>query len=55
MEFDNSPMLPMIQIEQDKNGINKLWLHTNNLSERVELNNKNAIENFLMLLNHFHY
>ena len=43
---NNSPMLPMIQIEQDKNRNTKLWLHTNNLSERVELNSKKSLEIF---------
>jgi len=43
---DNSPMLPMIQIEQGKDGITKLWLHTNNVAERVELNFKKSIEIF---------
>ena len=43
---NNSPMLPMIQIEQDKNGNTKLWLHTNNISERVELNSKKSLEIF---------
>ncbi len=41
---DNSPMLPIIQIEQGKNKNTKLWIHTNNLAERVELNNKKALE-----------
>jgi len=36
----------MIQIEQDKNSGNKLWLHTNNLAERVELNSKKSLEIF---------
>ena len=43
---NNSPMLPMIQIEKDKNGSSKLWLHTNNLAERVELNSKKNLEIF---------
>ena len=30
---DNSPILPMIQIEQEKNQSTKLWLHTNNIAE----------------------
>jgi ribonuclease R len=47
---NNSPMLPMIQIEPDKNGSSKLWLHSNNLSERLELNSKNSLE---ILLNYF--
>jgi ribonuclease R len=41
---DNSPMLPMIQIEHEKDGNTKLWVHTNNLAERVELNSKKSIE-----------
>ena len=43
---NNSPMLPMIQIERDNNGSSKLWLHTNNLSERIDLNSKNSLEKF---------
>jgi len=43
---DNSPMLPMIQIEQDKNKCTKLWIHTNNLSEILELNSKKLQETF---------
>ena len=42
----NSPMLPMIQIEHRKDKNTKIWIHTNNLAERVELNNKNSIETF---------
>ncbi len=41
---NNSPMLPMIQIEQEKNKSTKLWIHTNNLAERVDLNSKKPIE-----------
>ena len=43
---DNSPTLPMIQIEQEKNRITKLWIHTNNFAERVELNSKKSLEIF---------
>ena len=43
----NSPTLPMIQIEQGKNRNTKLWIHTNNLAERVDLNNKKSLEIFL--------
>ncbi len=43
---DNSPMLPMIQIEHGKNRNTKLWIHTNNLAERVELNTKKSLEIF---------
>ena len=47
---DNSPILPLIQIEQDINSSTKLWLHTNNLSERIELNSKNSLEIFFNCL-----
>ena len=43
---ENSPMLPMIQIEHGKDKNTTIWIHTNNLGERVELNNKNSIETF---------
>ena len=43
---DNSPMLPMIQIEHGKGKSTKLWIHTNNLAERVELNSKKSLELF---------
>jgi len=41
---DNSPMLPMVQIEQEKNKSIKLWIHTNSLAERVDLNSKTSLE-----------
>ncbi|MBO6978673.1 MAG: S1 RNA-binding domain-containing protein [Prochlorococcus marinus XMU1428] len=47
---DNSPMLPMIQIEQGKDKSTKLWLHTNNLAERLELVNKKSLEIFFRSL-----
>ena len=43
---ENSPMLPLIQIEEGKDRKTKLWLHTNNLAERVELNSKKSLEIF---------
>ena len=43
---DNSPVLPLIQIDQDENKSTKLWIHTNNISERIELNNKKSLEMF---------
>ena len=39
-------MLPMIQIEHGKNKNTKLWIHTNNLAERVDLNSKKSLEIF---------
>jgi len=41
---NNSPMLPMIQIEHGKNKSTKLWIHTNNIAERVDLNSKKSLE-----------
>ncbi len=41
---NNSPMLPMIQIEQGQIKSTKLWIHTNNLAERVDLNSKKSLE-----------
>ena len=43
---DNSPMLPMIQVEQDKDKNTKLWLHASSLAERLELNSKKLLEIF---------
>ena len=43
----NSPLLPIIHIEQEQQGNSKLWIHTNNIAERVDLNNKKCIEIFL--------
>ena len=37
-------MLPMIQIEQEKNKNTKLWIHTNNHAERLDLNSKKSLE-----------
>ena len=57
---DNYPMLPMIQIEEEKNKNTKLWIHTNNIAERVELNSKKSLEIFsngfesIPLLNNWH-
>ena len=42
----NAPLLPMIHIEHGKDKSTKLWLHTNNLAERIELNSKKSLEIF---------
>jgi len=42
----NSPMLPMLQIDYGKNRNTKLWLHTNNLAEIIDLNSKKSLEIF---------
>ena len=44
--FENSPMLPLIQIEYEKNKNTKLWIHTSNLAEIVELHSKKSLEIF---------
>ena len=43
---DKSPILPMFQIEQGNDGTSKLWIHTNNLAERIDLNSKKSLEIF---------
>ena len=43
---DNAPMLPLIQIERGADSNFKLWIHTNNLAERVDLNSKKSLEIF---------
>ena len=43
---DNSPILPIIQIENDKDETTKLWIHTNAIAERLTLNSKKSLEIF---------
>ncbi len=43
---DKSPMLPLIQIEQGNDKSSKLWVHTNNFAERIDLNTKKSLEIF---------
>ena len=40
----------MIQVEQGKNKNTKLWIHTNNLAERVDLNSKKISRNIIQRL-----
>ena len=42
----------MIQIEKGKNKSTKLWIHTNNLAERVDLNSKKSLEILFLSLIH---
>ena len=44
---DNSPILPLVQIDHKDDKTVKVWLHTNAISERLNLNNKKSLENFL--------
>ena len=44
---ENSPILPIIQIEQNKDKTTKLWVHTTLIAERIDLNSKKSLEIFL--------
>ena len=44
---ENSPILPIIQLDQNKDKTYKLWIHTNAISERIDLFNKKNLEIFL--------
>ena len=43
---DNSPILPIIQIDNNKDETKKLWIHTNAIAERLNLNSKKSLEIF---------
>ncbi len=43
---DNSPILPLLQIEENKDNSIHLWLHTNAIAERLDLNSKKSLEGF---------
>ena len=43
---ENSPILPIFQIEKNKNKTHKLWIHTNTIAERVDLSNKKSLQMF---------
>jgi len=45
--YDDSPLLPIFQIEKGKDKSTKLWIHTNNIAERVELNSQKSLDIFL--------
>ena len=42
----NSPILPIIHIENNKDKNYKLWIHTNAIAERLILNNRKSLEIF---------
>ncbi len=44
---ENSPVLPIFQIDKNKNNSFKLWIHTNAISEKLDLTNKKCLEVFL--------
>tara|TARA_S200000501_G_scaffold292393_1_gene277790 strand:- start:13 stop:1494 length:1482 start_codon:yes stop_codon:yes gene_type:complete len=43
---DNSPILPIFQIDKNKDNSYKLWVHTNAISERLDLSSKKSLETF---------
>jgi len=45
-ETENSPILPIFQIEKKKNNTYKLWVHTNTIAERLDLSNKKSLQMF---------
>ena len=42
----NSPILPIFQIEKNKNNTFKLWVHTNSIAERLDLTSKKSLQIF---------
>tara|TARA_B100001989_G_scaffold240266_1_gene205177 strand:- start:1401 stop:3623 length:2223 start_codon:yes stop_codon:yes gene_type:complete len=44
---EKSPMLPMIQIEKEKNNLTKIWVHSTNIAERVDLTCKKSLGIFI--------
>ncbi len=43
----NSPLLPLIQININKDKTSNLWIHVNSIAERINFNNKNLMEYFI--------
>ncbi len=43
---NNSPLLPLIQININKDKTSNLWIHVNSIAERINFNSKNIIEYF---------
>ena len=43
---NNSPLLPLIQININKDKTSNLWIHVNSVAERINFNNKNIKEYF---------
>ena len=44
---ENSPILPIFQIDKNKNNTYKLWIHTNSIAERLDLGNKKSLQMFI--------
>ena len=43
---NNSPLLPLIQININKDKTSNLWIHVNSIAERIKFNNKNIMQYF---------
>ena len=43
---NNSPLLPLIQININKDKTSNLWIHVNTIAERINFNKKNIMEYF---------
>ena len=45
-KYNNSPLLPIFQIEKIKDGQIKLWIHSNSIPERIDFSSKNISDYF---------
>ena len=43
---NNSPLLPLIHVNINKDKTSNLWIHVNSIAERISFNNKNIMEYF---------
>ena len=43
----NSPVLPIMQIDKEKNNSYKLWIHTNSIAEKLDITSKKCMEVFI--------
>ena len=43
---ENSPILPIFQIDKKRDNSYKLWIHTNTIAERLDLSNKKSLQMF---------
>ena len=44
---ENSPILPIFHVDKNKDDSCKLWVHTNSIAERLDLNSKKGLEIFV--------
>ena len=45
-ENNNSPLLPLFQVNINKDKTSNLWIHVNSIAERINFNNKNIMQYF---------